>query len=377
MPFQIIRNDITKVKADAIVNSANPQPKYASGTDAAVYQAAGADKLLTERKKIGVIPCGEVAVTPAFRLKAKYIIHTVAPAWEGGNKGELEALRNCYSKSLVKATELGCKSIAFPLIATGIYRFPKAEALQIAVNEISSFLMKDDVDMSVKLVVFDDKAFRLSKNLFFQVESFINDEDVIAAHRKEYGVSARDLELERREYLRENDFIWYSERPEPILGSVYPPTTGPKPNADSGNRKPRKILYPGSSFDEKTFDKEQFMRDDGEEDAFREHLMQLLIEKGIDNNVVYKRSNVSKGAFSKILCGDTKKPQKKTVLGLCIGLQLTLEESENLLASADMAFNPYNKRDKLVIQCIEHEQYDIYTINMMLYLCKQPLLGNE
>ena len=119
------------------------------------------------------------------------------------------------------------------------------------------------------------------------------------------------------------------------------------------------------------------MRDDGEEDAFREHLMQLLIEKGIDNNVVYKRSNVSKGAFSKILCGDTKKPQKKTVLGLCIGLQLTLEESENLLASADMAFNPYNKRDKLVIQCIEHEQYDIYTINMMLYLCKQPLLGNE
>ncbi len=375
MPFQIIRNDITKVKADAIVNSANPQPKYASGTDAAIYQAAGEEELLAVRKQIGVIPCGNVAVTPAFRLKAKYILHTVAPSWDGGDKGEFDVLRNCYAKSLAKASELGCKSIAFPLIATGVYRLPKGEAIQIAVNEISNFLMKDDVDMSVKLVVFDDTAFRLSKNLFFQVESFINDADVIAAHRREYGVSARDFELERRRYLRENDFAWYDECYDEILGDVYSLTSGSKPE---GNRKPRKIVYPGSlPFDEKTFDKEQFMKDDKEEDAFREYLMRLLIEKGIDNNVVYKRSNVSKGAFSKILCGDTKKPQKKTVLGFCIGLKLSLEESENLLASADMAFNPYNKRDKLVIQCIEHEQYDIHTVNMMLYLCKQPLLGNE
>lgn len=125
MPFQIIRNDITKVKADAIVNTANPEPKYAAGTDGAIYKAAGADKLLAERKKIGRIKCGDVAVTPAFNLKAKYIIHTVAPAWNGGNKGEFEALKSCYSRSLTKAAELGCESIAFPLIATGVYMFPK------------------------------------------------------------------------------------------------------------------------------------------------------------------------------------------------------------------------------------------------------------
>ena len=112
MPFQIIRNDITKVKADAIVNTANPEPKYAAGTDGAIYKAAGADKLLAERKKIGRIKCGDVAVTPAFNLKAKYIIHTVAPAWNGGNKGEFEALKSCYSRSLTKAAELGCESIA-------------------------------------------------------------------------------------------------------------------------------------------------------------------------------------------------------------------------------------------------------------------------
>ena len=125
MPFQIIRNDITKVKADAIVNTANPEPKYAAGTDGAIYKATGADKLWSERKKIGRIKFGDVAVTPAYKLKAKYIIHTVAPAWNGGNKGEFEVLKSCYSRSLTKAAELGCESIAFPLIATGVYMFPK------------------------------------------------------------------------------------------------------------------------------------------------------------------------------------------------------------------------------------------------------------
>ena len=131
------------------------------------------------RMLLVAIKCGDIAVTPAFKLKAKYIIHTVAPAWGGGDKGEFETLKSCYSKSLEKANELGCKSIAFPLIATGVDRFPKADALRIAMDIISSFLMREDVDMNVKLVVFDDKAFRLSKNLFFQVESFINDDEVI------------------------------------------------------------------------------------------------------------------------------------------------------------------------------------------------------
>ena len=115
MPLKIIRNDITKVKADIIVNSANPKPVYANGTDAAIYEAAGKEQLLAERQKIGEIAVGSIAVTPAFSLNAKYIIHTVGPDWQGGNAGEFSFLKSCYSKSLEKALELNAESIAFPL----------------------------------------------------------------------------------------------------------------------------------------------------------------------------------------------------------------------------------------------------------------------
>lgn len=357
MPLQIMRNDITKVKADAIVNTANPLPKYAAGTDAAIYKAAGADKLLAERKKIGKIDRGDVAVTQAFDLNAKYIIHTVGPAWKGGDKGEFDSLRSCYAKSLAKAAELKCRSIAFPLIATGIYGFPKAEALSIAMNEIGSFLMKDDVDMTVKLVVFDTKAFRLSQNLFFQVESFINDEDVIETHKKEYGLDEPLYNRHKARWLREIEEMGN----EPSMASIVP---------DAGKHISRK------PFDEHSFDKEQFMYDKKDDRSFQDHLLKLIIEKKLDNSYVYKHSNVTKGAFSKILCGDTKRPQKKTVLGFCIGLELNLEEAKELLASADMAFNPYSKRDKLVIECIERGQYKIDDTNSMLFLCEQPLLGS-
>ena len=146
MPFKIIRNDITKVKADIIVNTANPKPIYASGTDLAIYQAAGADALLAERKKIGDIARGDIAVTGAYALKAKYIIHTVGPIWIDGNQHEFEILESCYVKSLQKALELGCESIAFPLIAIGVYGFPKDQALQIAVSVFSRFLMENDIN---------------------------------------------------------------------------------------------------------------------------------------------------------------------------------------------------------------------------------------
>lgn len=342
MPLQIIRDDITKVKADAIVNTANPKPVYDSGTDGAIYAAAGAEALLAERKKIGDIARGDVAVTLAFALKARYIIHTVGPAWKGGSNGEFEILKSCYAKSLAKAAELGCESIAFPLIATGVYGFPKAEALRIAMDEIGRFLMRDDIEMNVTLVVFDEKAFRLSSNLFFDVESFITDEEVIKVHRREY----------EKERLNSRRFT--SE----VFVNRFAPD------------KP--VAYPIS---ESNFDKSLYMVDKKDELSFRNHLTEILIAKNIDNKTAYKRSNVTKGAFSKILCGDTKKPQKKTVLALCIGLRLTLKESAELLASADMAFNPYNKRDRLVMQCIETGQYDIDEINAMLFLCEQPLLG--
>lgn len=193
MPFTIIRNDITKVRADAIVNTANPEPVFAAGTDAAIYRAAGERKLLHERKKIGRIAAGEAAVTPAFRLKAKYIIHTVGPVWVDGEHRELELLASCYRKSLLLARQLGCRSIAFPLISTGVYGFPKDCALDIALGEFSSFLAAGDnspepeEEMKITLVVFDRKAFDLSSSFVQDVRQFVDENYVAARREEEYG----------------------------------------------------------------------------------------------------------------------------------------------------------------------------------------------
>lgn len=191
MPFQIIRNDITKVKADAIVNTANPAVAVGRGTDRAVYHAAGRDRLLAERKKIGIMHPGQAAHTPAFNLDAKYIIHTVGPAWIDGNHDEREILHSCYEKSLNLAAELSCRSIAFPLIATGSYGFPKDEALQIALAEIDRFLLSHE--MEVILVVLGRRAFELSEKLVGDIEEYI-DEHGIAELHMEFGTEESGMD---------------------------------------------------------------------------------------------------------------------------------------------------------------------------------------
>lgn len=185
MPFQIIRNDITRVKADVIVNTANPHPVIGGGTDSAVYHAAGETELLAARRKIGEIKPGQAAATPAFGLDARYIIHTVGPVWIDGNHGEREILRSCYEKSLSLAADLEAKSIAFPLIATGVYGFPKDEALDIARSEIGKFLLTSD--MKVILVVFDRKSYELSASLVSHIDEFIDEYGVGLARKAEYG----------------------------------------------------------------------------------------------------------------------------------------------------------------------------------------------
>jgi len=191
MAFQIVRNDITKVSADAIVNTANPNPVCGGGTDTAIYQAAGAEKLLAARKEIGVICPGEAFATPAFDLDAEYIIHTVGPVWEGGASGEYETLASCYRRSLSLAKELKCESVAFPLISTGAYDFPKDVALGIATSEIKSFLEKED-DMEVILVVFDRDSFVLSGQIYDGVDAFIDGNYVEEKLMSEYaGESVR------------------------------------------------------------------------------------------------------------------------------------------------------------------------------------------
>ena len=189
MPFKIVRNDITKVKADVIVNTANPNPICASGTDLAIYEAAGKEKLLAERANIGKIARGDIAVTGAYSLNAKYIIHTVGPVWTDGLHHEFEILEHCYRKSLQKALELKCESIAFPLISTGVYGFPKDKALQIAVSVFIQFLTENE--MEIILVVFDKRSFQLSGQIVGDIDSYIDANYVREIHRKEYPLRSR------------------------------------------------------------------------------------------------------------------------------------------------------------------------------------------
>ena len=176
MPFEIVRNDITQMRVDAIVNTANPKPVIGSGVDAGIHRAAGPE-LLTAREKIGRIGVGEAAITPGFGLNAKYVIHTVGPVWRGGLLGERKLLRGCYESSLSLALENGCTSIAFPLISTGNYGFPKDEALRIALDAIRGFL--NDHEMMVSLVVFDRESFQLSRQRHREVASFIDDNYIL------------------------------------------------------------------------------------------------------------------------------------------------------------------------------------------------------
>lgn len=327
MPFKIVRNDITHVKADVIVNTANPKPIYTSGTDLAVYQAAGAAKLLAERKKVGCIERGDIAVTGAYALNAKYIIHTVGPVWVDGMHKEFETLESCYEKSLQKALELRCDSIAFPLISTGVYGFPKDKALQIAMSVFSRFLLENE--MQIILVVFDKKSFQLSEQLVGEIDSFIDANYIKQKRRSEY--SGRPFNRSRIE----------SDMSVPMP--------------------------------EKAMSLEEELKNVGM--SFHDKLFELIGKSGMDNKDIWKRANLDRKHFSKIQCDEKYHPKKKTVMALCIALELDLEQAKDLLARADWAFSPSSKVDLIVQKAIISKQYDIYQLNLVLFQYTNEILG--
>ena len=362
MPFQIIRSDITKVKADVIVNTANPYPVIGSGTDSAVYHVAGEQKLLAERKKIGNIAPGQVAVTPAFKLPAKYIIHTVGPVWEDGNHGERDILRSCYEKSLNKAAELKAESIAFPLIATGVYGFPKDEALNIALAEIGKFLLTND--MKVILVVFDRKAFELSSQLVGDIDEFIDDHVVQIVRETEYGSGMDRLERRRMEltsvladeelYHRRAELIDVEE--DLFDGASAPMAPMSAPYMDMGDESLDDMLQnTGYTFQQKLF--------------------QLIDASGMDDVTVYKKANIDRKVFSRIRCKEDYKPKKKTAVAFAIALQLDMPTMLDLLSRAEIAFSPSNKFDLIITYFVTHGIYDIFEINAALFKYGQPILG--
>ncbi|MCD8120695.1 MAG: macro domain-containing protein [Clostridiales bacterium] len=373
MPFKIIRNDITKVKADAIVNTANPHPTYAAGTDAAIYKAAGAELLLAERKKIGQIERGQVAVTSAFALPAKYIIHTVGPAWIDGKHGEFDILSDCYENSLAKAVELQCDSIAFPLIATGVYGFPKDRALQIAVSVISRFLLSHD--MQVILVVFDRHSFELSGKLFQDVDDFI-DESYVARQRKEeylYSDQSYNGEADTTEIMERSRRLRLAESRKVLSDSDQ---SGPEmmESITCSESEPLYSLKMSASISmspEMSLD--DALGNVGE--TFQQRLLHLIDERGLTDVDVYKRANMDRKLFSKIRCNENYKPKKKTALALAIALKLNLDDTVDLLKRAELALSPSSKSDLIIEYFISRQEYDIYSINLALFEHGQPILG--
>lgn len=373
MSFKIVRNDITRIKADAIVNTANPEPVYSAGTDSAVYTAAGAEKLLEERKKIGRIAEGDVAVTPAFALDAKYIFHTVGPIWQGGNYGEKEIVRKCYQNCLDKAKKLELESIAFPLLATGTYGFPKADALLIATSVFSGFLAENE--MEITLVVFDSESFAVSDKIFAGVDQFIDENYVGEKTVEEYspvnlraGLEAHVADecaeepIERKAARRERNRnerrgLFGSGSNAMRMDSAIPPVAAA--GAACASVAPRSL--------------EDVVKNVSE--TWQESLLRLITERGYSDTEVYKRANVDRKLFSKIRTNKNYQPKKNTAVAFALALRLNLDETKDFLMRAGYAFSPSSKFDLIIEYSIEHGVYDLMLINGALFDHDQPQLG--
>ena len=327
MAFRIIREDITRVKADAIVNTANPHPVIGGGTDTAIYEAAGKEQLLNARKVIGDIEPGEAIETPAFNLNAKYIIHTVTPVWHGGNNNEFDTLKNAYKNSMELAKKLKCKSIAFPLMATGSNGFPKDKALQIALSTIQEFLI--DNEMKVILVVFDQKAFVLSGKLTNKIKAYIDENYVGQANEREYKYRNRYLSTAR-----------FNEIEDEYDGAVC-----------FSQEEPVKL----ASIAIEPIDK-----------TFQEKLFEIIDARGLQGKDVYK-NYISKQVYSKLQSDKHYQPSKTTALALCLSLHLNVDKTEELLKSAGYVLSPSSLSDMIIKACIINKEYDLIQIDLYLF----------
>jgi O-acetyl-ADP-ribose deacetylase (regulator of RNase III) len=333
MPFTIVRNDITKMSVDAIVNTANPHPVIGPGTDSAIHQKAGPE-LLAARQKIGIIQAGCAAITPAFELDAQYVIHTVGPVWRDGGHGEAALLRNCYDNALRLALQHGCLSIAFPLISTGYYGFPKDRALQIAISAFSAFLLEHE--MQIYLVVFDSKSYKLSGTLFRDVASYI-DENLADAGERSIAGENRRLRRRRKRAMEVREL--------PVMECSRP-----------------------------ALSLEEMLK---QEDAgFSETLLKLIDKSGWKDSQVYKKALLSKQHFSKIRNNPDYKPTKTTAIALALALELDLDGTKDLIGRAGYALTSSSKFDLIIRYFIQQGNYNVVEINCALYEFDQVLLGS-
>ena len=353
MPFQIIRNDLTKMQVDAIVNTTNPSPAVGYGVDMGIHQAAG-PALLLARKLLGTIPVGSAGITKGYKLPAKHVIHTVCPVWQGGDKGEAELLRKAYTRSLELAAEAKCRSVAFPLMSAGNHGFPKTVALQTAVAAISAFLMEHE--MTVYLAVFSREAVAVSEKLFHSVESYIDEHYIAQKKYEEYGFG--DKCMVRGQQIEET--LRYQRRMRNMEEQEYSLSVdaAPAPMAAAFSIDDLQDLL------ERT------------DEGFSATLLHLIDRSGKKDTEVYKRANIDRKLFSKIRSNPNYQPSKPTVLAFAMALELSLEETEMLLSRAGLALSHANKQDIVVEFFIKSKNYDIFELNNVLFALDLPTLGN-
>ncbi len=372
MPLKLVRNDITKIACDAVVNAANSSLLGGGGVDGAIHRAAGPE-LLAECRTLGGCKTGEAKATKGYRLPAKYVIHTVGPVWEGGEHGEKALLTACYRNSLDLAAELGCESVAFPLISSGVYGYPKQEAVTVAVRTITDWLMHSERDMAVTLTLFDRAAVLFGERLA-EVREFVDDHYVEA-------YKARDPR--RRGW--ENASL-------PVSGMAAPPAAAMPPAAKPAAEKrpfprpfrkrekaedaapapvPVKDERAESSVSVPQAELDRLVLDE----SFSQMLLRKIDEKGMKDSECYKKANIDRKLFSKIRSDPQYKPSKPTAVAFAIALELSLGETRELLMKAGFALSHSNYFDLVVEYFISRGNYDIFEINEALFAYDQVLLG--
>ena len=344
MPLQIVRNDITKMKVDAIVNAANESLLGGGGVDGCIHRAAGPE-LLAECETLHGCETGSAKITKGYKLPCKYVIHAVGPRWLGGQRGERERLISCYRTALSLAKEYGCESVAFPLISSGIFGYPKDQALKVAIDTISSFLLEND--MTVYIVIFDRKAYQISSKLFADIAAYIDDRYV------DEHTDSRSERLRRMSAFR-------MEEPMPCESSVC-------------DEAIEKITFPMAVSSEKAASLDDALGQIDE--SFSEMLLRKIDERGMTDAQCYKKANIDRKLFSKIRSDKSYKPSKPTVIAFAIALELPLVEMKDMLMKAGFALSHSNKFDIIVEYFIEHGNYNVFEINEALFAFDQSLIG--
>ncbi len=329
MPLEIVRNDITKMSVDAIVNAAKESLLGGGGVDGCIHRAAGPE-LLAECRTLGGCKTGDAKITKAYRLPCQYVIHTVGPVWNGGKYGEREKLASCYRTSLALAKEHGCETVAFPLISSGIFGYPKDQALRVAVDTIGEFLLHND--MTVYIVIFSRTAYQISSKLFADIAEYVDDH-YVDAHTDS-----------RRDRLR---------RMSVLEGRALSAGAAAAPMAVGGLDSLLAHLDAG----------------------FSETLLKLIDRNGKKDSEIYKKANVDRKLFSKIRNNPDYKPSKATAIAFAIALELNLDETRDLVARAGYALSASSKFDVIIEYFIRQKKYDIFEINEALFAFDQSLLG--